>query len=84
MMYEFDFECVCGYLCRKSTKKAVDLMKRLHTTKCEQFNKEKQTHAYDSLMPIDKYGNKKMIIIDYGELNKNQDKKIVKLMNKLK
>ena len=84
MKYEYDFECVCGYLCRKSTKKALDLMKRLHATKCEQFNNEDQTYAYDTLTPIDKYGNKKMIVIDYGASNEKQDKKIVKLMNKLK
>lgn len=84
MKNEFDYECLCGYLCRKSTKKAIDLMKRLHATKCEQCNKEEHTYSYDTLMPIDKYGNKKMIIIDYGEPNKKQNKRISKLMNKLK
>ena len=74
-------ECIDPNL---SGKKALDLMKRLHATKCEQFNKEEQTYAYDTLMPIDKHGNKKTIIIDYGASNEKQDKKIVKLMNKLK
>ena len=70
--FNFEYECVCGYLVSKNTIKAKELLKKLHEKRCEEAKTTEETYN-DIYRPTDKHGRaKKTTEINYGEIDTRQ------------
>ena len=68
--FEYEYECVCGYLVSKGTFKAKETLKRLHEKRCEEAKTAISVYN-DIIKPNDKHGRpKKIMELNYGEIDK--------------
>ena len=42
---KYDFECPCGYTASNNTQKSLDLMERLHSKRCDKYEKQSLTYT---------------------------------------
>ena len=46
----FEFQCRCGYVARNGTEKGAKLMERLHSKKCDEYEKESKTYQNEYVL----------------------------------
>ena len=42
---KYDFQCPCGYTARNNTQRSLDLMERLHSKRCDEYEKQNMTYT---------------------------------------